>query len=49
VYVVAIVLLSMHLSHGIGSFLQTLGLQHPRYNRGLRLVGPFTATIIAIG
>lgn len=49
VYVVAVALMSMHLSHGIGGFLQTLGLKHPRYSRGLRLVGPLTATIIAIG
>ena len=49
VYVVAMLLMSMHLSHGIGSFLQTLGLGHPRYSPSMRLVGPLTAAVIALG
>ncbi len=49
VYVVAMILLSMHLSHGIGSFMQTLGWGHPRYNRTVRLLGPITAVVIAAG
>jgi succinate dehydrogenase / fumarate reductase cytochrome b subunit len=48
-YIVAMVLLSMHLSHGIGGFLQSLGIGHPRYGRGLRLLGPVAATLIAAG
>ncbi|MFQ5599958.1 MAG: succinate dehydrogenase cytochrome b subunit [Candidatus Krumholzibacteriia bacterium] len=48
-YVVAMVLLGMHLSHGIGSFLQTLGFAHPRYNAGIRLLGPVMAIIIVVG
>jgi succinate dehydrogenase / fumarate reductase cytochrome b subunit len=46
-YIVAMVLVAMHLSHGIGSFMQTLGWTHPRY--GTRHLGPVIATIIAIG
>lgn len=49
VYIVAMVLLSMHLSHGVGSFLQTLGWGHPRYNRGTRLAGPVVAIVLALG
>ena len=49
VYVVAMLMLSMHLSHGIGSFMQTLGWGHPRYNRSVRLLGPVTAIVIGIG
>ena len=48
-YIVAMVLVALHLSHGIGGFLQTLGLGHPRYSKSLRLLGPVVATLLAIG
>ena len=32
-YVVAMVLLALHLDHGVWSLCQTLGLSHPRYKR----------------
>jgi succinate dehydrogenase / fumarate reductase cytochrome b subunit len=32
VYLAAVVLLGLHLKHGLWSWLQTLGLAHPRYN-----------------
>jgi succinate dehydrogenase / fumarate reductase cytochrome b subunit len=31
-YIVAFVALTVHLSHGIWSMLQTFGVNHPRYN-----------------
>jgi succinate dehydrogenase / fumarate reductase cytochrome b subunit len=31
-YIVAMLALGLHLYHGVWSFLQTLGLSHPRYN-----------------
>ena len=31
-YVIAMLALGLHLYHGVWSFLQTLGLSHPRYN-----------------
>jgi hypothetical protein len=44
-YIVAMVLLCMHLYHGLWSMFQSLGISHPRYTppaeevgRGLRLV-----------
>ncbi len=49
VYSVAMVLVAMHLSHGIGAFLQTLGCGHPRYSKKLRLLGPVTAAVLAAG
>ena len=49
VYVAAVVLLAMHLSHAATSFFQTLGLSHPRYDRFFRGFGPVLATILAIG
>lgn len=48
-YMVAMVLVALHLSHGIGGFLQTLGIGHPRYSKNLRLLGPVLATVLAIG
>jgi succinate dehydrogenase / fumarate reductase cytochrome b subunit len=48
-YIVAMILVAMHVSHGIGGFMQTLGWGHPRYGNGTRLVGPIVATLIAIG
>jgi len=41
IYLVAMVALSMHLYHGVWSMLQTLGLNHPRYN-DLRKKGAMT-------
>ncbi len=35
-YVVALVVLGFHLSHGVGSSLQTLGIHHIRYQRHLK-------------
>lgn len=48
-YVLAMVLIGMHLSHGIGASLQSLGLRHPRYGSIQRFLGPVTATVIAAG
>ena len=31
-YIVAMLLLTLHLYHGVWSFLQTLGVNHPKYN-----------------
>ncbi|MEP7049628.1 MAG: succinate dehydrogenase cytochrome b subunit [Pseudomonadota bacterium] len=36
VYVIANVCLGFHLYHGAFSMLQSVGLNHPRYNKGLR-------------
>ncbi len=35
-YLVSLVALTLHISHGFWSILQTLGLYHPRYNKVLR-------------
>lgn len=48
-YVVAMLLLGLHLSHGASSFFQTLGLNHARYNGVLRKVGPVFGAIVAAG
>lgn len=36
-YCVALLILGLHLSHGLWSMLQTAGFNHPRYDVGLRL------------
>jgi succinate dehydrogenase / fumarate reductase cytochrome b subunit len=48
VYIVAMVLLSLHLYHGVWSFFQSLGLNHPRYNR-LRRQFATVMTVVVCG
>lgn len=48
-YIVAMVLLGIHLKHGITSLFQTLGLRHPRYDRLVGTVGGGLAWGLAIG
>lgn len=45
VYIVAMVFLGFHLNHGVYSFFQTLGLNHPKYNRCRRCF----ATVCSVG
>ena len=48
-YVVAMVLLSMHLSHGVSSVFQTLGFNHPKYNKLFSKVGPAIGAFVSLG
>jgi succinate dehydrogenase / fumarate reductase cytochrome b subunit len=48
-YMVSMVLLGIHLSHGASSLFQTLGINHPRYNGAIAKIGPIFATLIVIG
>jgi succinate dehydrogenase / fumarate reductase cytochrome b subunit len=48
-YLVAVGLLCLHLAHGASSWLQTLGLKHPKYDRVLEKVGPVIAAILIVG
>jgi succinate dehydrogenase / fumarate reductase cytochrome b subunit len=48
-YVVSVVLLGLHLSHGAASMIHTLGASHPRYRPSLRWLGPVVAILIAAG
>lgn len=48
-YVVAMVLLCMHLAHGVSSLFQSLGVNHPKYDTFVRYVGPVYATVIFAG
>jgi succinate dehydrogenase / fumarate reductase cytochrome b subunit len=48
-YVVCMGLLFMHLQHGLSSAMQTLGVNHPKYNRGILRAGVLFAIIIGTG
>lgn len=48
-YVVAQVLLGLHLSHGVSSVFQTLGCTNARLECVKKAAGPLVATVIVIG
>lgn len=48
-YIVAMVLLCMHLYHGLWSIFQSLGLFHPRYTPAIKRAAAVVAILIAIG
>lgn len=48
-YVLAQILLGLHIFHGAWSVLQTLGLSHPRYNNWLRGFAKILALVIVAG
>lgn len=49
IYLVAQVALCLHLYHGVWSFFQTLGLNHPKYNRFRRPFAAAYALVVFIG
>ena len=48
-YIFAMVLLGLHLSHGIWSMFQTVGLAHPRLTPILKNAARAVATLIVLG
>jgi len=48
-YIFAMILLCMHLYHGVWSMFQSLGISHPRYTRTLKKFAAILAILIAIG
>jgi succinate dehydrogenase / fumarate reductase cytochrome b subunit len=48
-YVIATLLVGLHLRHGIASGLQSLGLDHPKYTRRITAWGVVLAVVIAGG
>jgi succinate dehydrogenase / fumarate reductase cytochrome b subunit len=48
-YIVAMILLCMHLFHGLWSLFQSLGFSHPRYTPLLKKGAALVAILIAIG
>lgn len=49
VYVVATLLVGLHLRHGIASAFQSLGLDHPVYTRRLTAISIVFALLIGVG
>jgi len=48
-YVFALVVLSVHLRHGVSSCFQSLGFNHPRYTPCIKKIGILYAVIVAAG
>ena len=48
-YIVAMVLLGMHLNHGLWSMFQSLGVGNPRYSAGLRRFAHIFSILVVLG
>lgn len=48
-YIVAMILLGMHLYHGVWSMFQSLGLAHPRYTPKLKAFAKIFSIVIVLG
>jgi succinate dehydrogenase / fumarate reductase cytochrome b subunit len=48
-YIVGCIILGLHLTHGFASAFQSLGLNHPKYNKLIRWFGIAFAIAIGIG
>lgn len=48
-YVIAMGMLGLHLTHGVWSMFQTVGLGHPRYRAILRSFATTAAAVISLG
>ena len=48
-YVVAVIIVAFHVSHGFWSGFQTLGLNHPKYMPFIRIVGIAFSILVGVG
>jgi len=48
-YVLSMVVVGLHLSHGLSSAFQSMGLEHPRYNGLIRGTGLTVAIVMGLG
>jgi succinate dehydrogenase / fumarate reductase, cytochrome b subunit len=48
-YTIGAIILGIHLSHGFASAFQSLGLNHPKYMRLIKIVGLLFSVAIAVG
>jgi succinate dehydrogenase / fumarate reductase cytochrome b subunit len=48
-YIVAMILLCLHLYHGLWSMFQSLGFSHPRYTPLLKKASAVLAIVVAVG
>ena len=49
IYTVGPLILAIHLSHGVQSAFQTLGWNHPKYNKLIRVGGSVFAWVVGLG
>jgi len=49
IYLIGVLALGLHLSHALRSALQSLGLNHPRFNALIQKAGPLLAGVIFLG
>jgi succinate dehydrogenase / fumarate reductase cytochrome b subunit len=47
-YVVAMIFLGFHLSHGFSSAFQTLGLNHVKYSPAIKAIGKFYCIVVPV-
>jgi succinate dehydrogenase / fumarate reductase cytochrome b subunit len=48
-YIVAMLLLCMHLYHGLWSMFQSMGVSHPRYTPIIKRAAAWVAILMAVG
>ncbi len=48
-YIVCLLLLGVHLSHGVSSVFQTMGLNHPKYYKRIKWMSGAYAVVVAAG
>jgi succinate dehydrogenase cytochrome b subunit len=48
-YVLSMIVVGLHLSHGLSSAFQSMGLEHPRYNGVIRGTGLAVAIVMGLG
>lgn len=48
-YIVSMILLGMHLNHGVWSMFQSLGVSNPRYSAGLRRFANIFSILVTAG
>lgn len=48
-YCIIMILIGMHLFHGVQSIFQSLGISHPRYNKFIKIFGYTYAVIVSAG
>ena len=49
IYIIAMLALSLHLYHGAWSMFESLGINHLKYNRLIRVLATFVTIIVVVG
>ncbi len=48
-YILSLLILGWHLSHGVSSVFQSLGFNHPKYSKKIKLAGTVYSIVVAAG